>query len=116
MRISSYDSAQGLLKLFQGNQTVADFAIDFRIRAQQSEWNMAAQCDAFLNGLADYVKDELVSHDLPTTLDGLVELATHTDLRIQARRREKLQKPVRQQSPQHPRRTMFHCTRLFRET
>ncbi|KAF7645929.1 hypothetical protein LDENG_00196170 [Lucifuga dentata] len=61
--------------------------------------------DAFLNGLADYIKDELVSHDLPTTLDGLIELATRIDLCIQARRRKKLQRPARHQSPQRPRRT-----------
>ncbi|KAF7649554.1 hypothetical protein LDENG_00139480 [Lucifuga dentata] len=66
---------------------------------------MAALCDAFLNGLADYIKDELVSHDLPTTLDGLIELATRIDLRIQAQRCEKLQRPTRCQSPQRPRRT-----------
>ncbi|KAF7640568.1 hypothetical protein LDENG_00034540, partial [Lucifuga dentata] len=53
MGISSYNSALGLLKMHQGNQTVTDFAIDFRIRARQSDWNMAALCDAFLNGLAD---------------------------------------------------------------
>ncbi|KAF7645916.1 hypothetical protein LDENG_00196740 [Lucifuga dentata] len=91
--------------MHQGNQTVTDFAVDFRIRARQSDWNMAALCDAFLNGLADYIKDELVSHDLPTTLDGLIELTTHIDLRIQARRCEKLQRTARRQSPQHLRRT-----------
>ncbi|KAF7640638.1 hypothetical protein LDENG_00027510, partial [Lucifuga dentata] len=42
MGISSYDTAQGLLKMHQGEQTVMDYAIDFRIRARQSEWNMAA--------------------------------------------------------------------------
>ena len=64
---------------------MADYSIDFRTRASRSKWNNSALCDAFLNGLADYIKDELVSHDLPTTLDGVVELATRIDLRIQAR-------------------------------
>ncbi|KAF7641900.1 hypothetical protein LDENG_00268980, partial [Lucifuga dentata] len=90
MGISNYDSALGLLKIHQGDQTVTDYAIDFCIRARQSDWNMAALCDAYLNGLADYVKDELVLHDLPTTLDGLIDLTTHIDLRIQARRRERV--------------------------
>ncbi|KAF7661785.1 hypothetical protein LDENG_00254450 [Lucifuga dentata] len=106
MGISSYDSAQSLLKMHHGDQTVTDYAIDFRIRARQSEWNMAALCDAYLNGLADYVKDELVSHDLPTTLDGLIDLTTRIDLRIQARRREKSQRSARRQSPQHHRRIL----------
>ncbi|KAF7644122.1 hypothetical protein LDENG_00227410 [Lucifuga dentata] len=105
MEVSSYDSAQGLLKMHQGNQTVADFAIDFRIKARRSEWNMAALCDAFLNGLADYIKDKMVSYDLPTTLDSLMELATRINLCIQARRREKLQRTTRRQSSQRLRRT-----------
>eukprot|EP00064_Thunnus_orientalis_P017544 superscaffoldBa00003762_g17628 len=75
----------GLIGLKQGERTVADYSIDFRTRASRSKWNYLALCDAFLNGLADYIKDELVSHDLPTTLDGVVELATRIDLRIQAR-------------------------------
>ncbi|KAF7641064.1 hypothetical protein LDENG_00296660 [Lucifuga dentata] len=95
MGISNYDSTLGLLKIHQGEQTVTDYAIDFRIRARQSEWNMAALCDAYLNGLADYVKDELVLHDLPMTLDGLIDLTTRIDLRIQARRRERFQRSAR---------------------
>ncbi|KAF7640826.1 hypothetical protein LDENG_00011620 [Lucifuga dentata] len=90
--------------MHQGEQTVTDYAIDFRIRARQNEWNMVVLCDAYLNGLADYVKDELVSHDLPTTLDGLINLTIRIDLRIQARRRERFQRSARRQSPQHRRR------------
>ncbi|KAF7642719.1 hypothetical protein LDENG_00252480 [Lucifuga dentata] len=36
MGISNYDSALELLKMHQGDQTVTDYAIDFRIRARQS--------------------------------------------------------------------------------
>ncbi|KAK0154276.1 Retrotransposon-derived protein PEG10 [Merluccius polli] len=46
-----------LIGLRQGGQTVADYSIDFRTRVHRSEWNAAAQCDAFLVGLEDYVKD-----------------------------------------------------------
>lgn len=66
----------------QGNWSVADCAIDFRTRACESNWNSASLCEAFLFSLADYIKDELVSHELPSTLDGLIELATRIDLRI----------------------------------
>jgi len=85
------DAAWGLMTFCQGDQTVADFAIDFRTRARQSGWNSSALCDAFLHGLADMVKDELVSYDLPSTLDELIILATRVDLRIQARRQERRQ-------------------------
>lgn len=77
--------------LKQGERTVADYSIDFRTRASHSSWNSSALCDAFLHGLADYMKDELVSHDTPITLDGVIDLAIRIDLRIQARRREKRQ-------------------------
>lgn len=79
------DATKGLLGLRQGTRTVADYAIDFLNRTLQSEWNQAAQNDAFLLGLADYVKDELVPYGLPSSLDRLIELATRLDRRIQTR-------------------------------
>lgn len=62
---------------------MADHYIDFRTKASQSGWNTAALCDTFLHGLADYIKDELVSHNVPATLDGVIDLTTHIDRRIQ---------------------------------
>ena len=91
---SGSDAARDLLSLRQGNQSVADFSIDFWTRARRSDWNSAALRDAFLLGLADYFKDELVSYPLPSTLDKLIELIelnVWLDLRIQARRRERRQ-------------------------
>uniref|UniRef100_A0A8C5GZJ6 CCHC-type domain-containing protein n=1 Tax=Gouania willdenowi TaxID=441366 RepID=A0A8C5GZJ6_GOUWI len=83
------DAGGGLLEMRQGTRTVSGYSIDFRTRALQSQWNAAAQTDAYLLGLNDYIKDELVSHDLPSSLDKLIELATRLDRRIQARRQEK---------------------------
>ena len=74
------------MSLSQGNQPVADYAIDFRTQACLSDWISAAQCDTFLNGLAPYIKDELISFDLPPSFDGLIELTSRMDSRIQARR------------------------------
>ena len=88
---SGSDAARDLLSLCQGNQSVADFSIDFRTRARQSDWNAAALRDAFLHGLADYIKDELVSYLLPSTFDKLIVLTVRLDLRIQDRRRERRQ-------------------------
>ena len=93
------DSTGGLLSLRQGSRTVADYSIDFRTRARQSNWNTEAQCDAFLLGLEGYIKDELVSHDLPTTLDGVIELSTRVDRRIQARREERQRECFDQRRP-----------------
>ena len=66
-----------------------------------------SDCDVFLRGLAGHIKDELVAHDQPSTLEGLIELATRLDLRIQARRRERRSeapsRPTPPRSPQLPR-------------
>ncbi|TWW76988.1 hypothetical protein D4764_12G0003780 [Takifugu flavidus] len=82
------DATGGLMSVKQGSRPIADYAIDFRTRARLSDWNPAAQCDAFLNGLAPYIKDALVPFDLPPSLDGLINLTSRLDRRIQARRRE----------------------------
>ena len=50
-------------------------------------------------GLEDYVKDRLVSYELPRSLDALMELSTQVDGRIQARHREKRQGPLEWHSP-----------------
>lgn len=68
------DATGGLLGLSQGGQTAADYAIDFRTWARQSDWNVVAQCDVFMLGLGDYVKD-----NLPSLLDGLIELPSRVD-------------------------------------
>ena len=87
---SSTSEANGsLMTIRQGRRTVADYSIDFRTLARRSSWNMAAQVDAFLHSLADYLKDELVSHDEPKTLDEAIGLVARIDRRIQIRRREK---------------------------
>ena len=86
---SSSEASRELLTMRQGNRTVADYSIDFRTQVNRSSWNMAAVVDAFYQSLADYIKDELVSHDLPSTLDAAIELAARIDHRIQIRRRER---------------------------
>ena len=75
----------------QGSRTVNDYSIHFCTQASSSERNQAAQCNAFLMVLADYIKDELISYDLPTTLNSIIELTSRIDRRIQTRQREKHQ-------------------------
>ncbi|KAI3364481.1 hypothetical protein L3Q82_010834 [Scortum barcoo] len=88
------DATGGLLNISQGNRTVQDYAIDFRTKARLSDWNEPARCDAFLRGLGEYLKDELVSYELPSSFDDLVGLTTRMRIdgrRIQARRQERRQ-------------------------
>lgn len=94
---TSSEASRDLMSIRQGSRTVADFSIDFRTLASRSTWNTPALVDAFLHSLADYIKDELVSFEAPTTLDGAIELAVRIDRRIQARRRERSR-----QAQRHP--------------
>lgn len=86
---SSEEASQDLLSIRQGRRTVADYSIDFRTLARRSPWNMAALVDVFFASLADYIKDELVSHERPSTLDDAIALAVRIDRRIQTRRRDR---------------------------
>ena len=65
------------------------------------DWNPAALRDVFLQGLAGYIKDELITYDPPSSLEALIELARRLDLRIQARRRER-RSEVPPRSPSRP--------------
>ena len=84
------NAAQNLLNMRQGNRSVADYAIDFRTRASQCDWHSSGLCDVFVHGLASHMKDELAVRETPPTLDGVIELATRIDVRMQERRRERL--------------------------
>ncbi|KAI5086034.1 nephrocystin-4-like, partial [Silurus meridionalis] len=61
---------------------------EFRTAATDSGWNPTALYDAFYRGLATEVKDELAARELPSSLDGLIALATRIDRRLQERRVE----------------------------
>ncbi|KAK9513191.1 hypothetical protein VZT92_026747 [Zoarces viviparus] len=80
------DVTGGLMRLQQGHRSVTDYAIEFRTQARLSSWGMDAQCDAYLLGLADYIKHELISTELPTSLDRLIETTSRVDRHIQVRR------------------------------
>lgn len=65
----------------KGARTMADCSIDFHARASLSSWNPATLVDAFLHGLAKYIKDELVSHDVPSILDESIQIDHHIQMR-----------------------------------
>lgn len=106
------DASQELLTIRQGNRTVADYSIEFRTLARRSTWNTVAVVNAFLHSLAEYIKDELVSYDLPTTLDDAISLAVRIDRRIQTRRREKgrqIPRPIRNRNDFSPAQLTHTC-------
>ena len=87
--VSGRDAARQLLQLKQGSRSVFDYAIDFRTLAASCGWGDTALYDAFLSGLSDAVKDELVSQELPTEFKEVVKLASRVDARLRERRSER---------------------------
>lgn len=83
------ETAKRLMSIRQGNQSVAEFSVEFRTLAADSGWNSAALMDHFLHCLTDTLKDELATRDLPATLDSLIDLATRLDNRLRERTRER---------------------------
>uniref|UniRef100_A0AAQ4RGT8 CCHC-type domain-containing protein n=1 Tax=Gasterosteus aculeatus aculeatus TaxID=481459 RepID=A0AAQ4RGT8_GASAC len=86
---SLQEAASRLLKLRQGQQAVADFAIDFRTLAAESRWEESALMTTFYHSLGDSLKDELVNRDWGNTLEDLICLAAQLDRRRGERQQEK---------------------------
>ncbi|KAI3353411.1 hypothetical protein L3Q82_019280 [Scortum barcoo] len=63
--------ARVLLGLRQGSTRVIDYAIQFRILAANSGWNLPAIKDAFVNSLYEGIKDQLVPHESPDEFEDL---------------------------------------------
>ncbi|XP_054608715.1 uncharacterized protein LOC129167989 [Dunckerocampus dactyliophorus] len=83
------DAARSLLRLCQGRRCAADYAIEFRALAAQSDWNASALLDAFFMGLSDPIKDQMVPLEAPTHLDDLIALAIRIEKRLKDRRVDK---------------------------
>ncbi len=92
--VSGREAARVLAELRQGDRTVTDYSIEFRTLAAECSWNIEAQWDMFLHGLADRIQDEVYSLELPPSLDGLIDLAIRVDARLRRREQRTLHKPV----------------------
>ncbi|KAG1956955.1 retrotransposable element [Pimephales promelas] len=80
--VSGREAARTLAELRQGRRSVSEFSIEFRTLAAECGWNEEAQWDMFLHGLADHVQNEIYALDLPTSLNGLIDLALRVDARL----------------------------------
>ncbi len=79
--------ARALSVLHQGKQSVSAYSIEFRNVAAFCGWNEKALWDPFLHSLAEHVKDEIYSLELPAGLDKLIDLTIRVDDRIALRSR-----------------------------
>ena len=77
--------SRALLNLKQGNSTVAEFSIDFRVKAAASGWNECALKSAYFKALNDNIKDELATIDEPASLEDLIRLTIRLDNRLWTR-------------------------------
>ncbi|XDV11209.1 hypothetical protein PO909_000210 [Leuciscus waleckii] len=84
------EAARILAELKQGERSVSDYSIEFRTLAVECHWNEEAQWDMFLHGLADRIQREIYALDLPTSLNGLIELALRVDARLSRVERRRL--------------------------
>jgi retrotransposon gag protein len=82
-------AASKIRKMFQGRQSCATYAANFRLVASDLDWNDAALMEQFRYGLNDDIKDMLLHFDHPRTLDSAVTLAIQMDNRLFERRQEK---------------------------
>ena len=81
--VAGREAARILADLKQGGRSVSDYSIEFRTLAAECQWNEEAQWDMFLHGLADRVHKEIYLLELPTSLNGLIDLALRVDARIE---------------------------------
>lgn len=79
------EAARALSLLQQGVQSVSGYSIQFRMLAASFGWNEKALWDHFLHDLAEHVKDEIYSLELPSGVDDLIDLAIRVDDQITLR-------------------------------
>ncbi len=72
---SGREAARFLAELRQGDRSVPDYSIELRTLAAECRWNLEAQWDMFFHGLADYVKDEIYTLELPVHYSGGRQIA-----------------------------------------
>ena len=97
------EAVRDLMRLQQGRSSVSDYAIDFQTLATDSGWEGRALIDAFLHGLSEAVKDELLTQDLPDELDHIIALAIRVDARLEdLRRLVKPRSPLRYYNRRQP--------------
>ncbi|WP_353802540.1 hypothetical protein, partial [Shigella sonnei] len=73
--------------LCQGDRSITDYSIEFRTLAASSNWNKQALLARFLEGLHAKVKDEILSREVPSSVDSLIELAIRIERRVDLRHR-----------------------------
>ncbi|KAI3614855.1 hypothetical protein WG66_003355 [Moniliophthora roreri] len=89
------DAKERLHVLFQGKQSVAEYAAKFKEIMSRTGYSSADLHDRFYEHMASCIKDELVHTDCKTeTLDQLINVANDLDVWIHQQEAEKARRPA----------------------
>ena len=83
-------AATKIRNLSQGSLPVFNYASEFRLLAASLDWNDAALIHLFRVGLNEEVKDLLLHHEIPNSLESMINLAIIIDNRLYEHRLEKI--------------------------
>lgn len=86
-------AANEIRRLNQGKSSAASYAANFVQLASDLDWNDAALISQFRQGLSGEVKNMLVYHDYPLTLDQAISLAIRCDQRLLENRLDQRSRP-----------------------
>lgn len=86
--VAGEDSASQLLTIRQGSRSVAEYTVEFRILAAETDWGDSVLLRLYRLGLSSAIRD-MIACDLPTTLSAMIDLALRLDVRYQEKRRER---------------------------
>lgn len=99
--VSEDRAEEKLLRLQQGDRSVAEFVIAFRTAAAVANWPDHALKGVFRRALNDDLKDQLASRDDPKSFEDLVSLSLRIDNRMREREAER-SSSSRKQAPRMP--------------
>lgn len=87
--VAKGSAEERLLGLQRGNQSIAEFIVDFRTAAAEAKWPDRALQSIFRCALSEDLKDQLSSRDEPRSFENLVSLFLRIDNCLREREAEK---------------------------
>jgi hypothetical protein len=87
--VDAKNQVEKRITLLKQTKSVSAYTAEFKQLQARIDWDDAALRTVFEAGLKENVKDGLVHHDKPGTLQALIELATRIDNRLWERSQQK---------------------------
>jgi hypothetical protein len=87
--VDAKNQAEKAITRLRQTKSVSTYTAEFKQLQARIDWDDAALRTVFESGLKENVKDGLVHHDKPETLQALIELATRIDNRLWDRAQQK---------------------------